>query len=135
LTWHFWSVNILSREVPGEEEVNNMPRGRTSPGGAVPLLGRATHGCSGLEPPTPSIFVPTCSAFPKNAYIHTPWTITIRGSGETRNTEIEAIPAKIGGGKCCRSRPQSLIHPLWRQHHHHRHEEGVVHLFTMGLWR
>jgi hypothetical protein len=25
-------------------------------------------------------------------------TIAIRGGGETRNTEIEAVPAKIGGG-------------------------------------
>jgi hypothetical protein len=27
-----------------------------------------------------------------------PWTITMRGGGETRNIEIEAIPANIGGG-------------------------------------
>jgi hypothetical protein len=30
--------------------------------------------------------------------IYTPWTIAIRSGGETRNTETEVIPAKIGGG-------------------------------------
>jgi hypothetical protein len=30
----------------------------------------------------------------------------IRGGRETRNTETEAVPAKIGGGKRCRSRPE-----------------------------
>jgi hypothetical protein len=37
LTHDFWSVNILSREAPKEEEVNEMrTRGRTSTGGAGP---------------------------------------------------------------------------------------------------
>jgi hypothetical protein len=36
LTWDFWSANILSREAPGGEEVNEMrPRGRTSTGGVA----------------------------------------------------------------------------------------------------
>jgi hypothetical protein len=40
LTWDFWSVNILSRETPKEEEVNKTrPRGRTSTGGMGPLSG------------------------------------------------------------------------------------------------
>jgi hypothetical protein len=43
LTWHFWSIDILSRETP-EEEVNEMrPRGRTSTAGAGLLPGSATH--------------------------------------------------------------------------------------------
>jgi hypothetical protein len=28
-----------------------------------------------------------------------------------------------------------LLHPLGRQHHLHHHEEGLVHLWTMGLWQ
>jgi hypothetical protein len=38
-------------------------------------------------------------------------------------------------GKRCWSRPQTLLHPLRHQRHHHRHEEGVVHLWTIGLWQ
>jgi hypothetical protein len=53
----------------------------------------------GLEPLIPSIFVSWCSAWPKNTYIKTPPLVFPRGgSGETWNTETEAIPAKIGGG-------------------------------------
>jgi hypothetical protein len=37
LTWDFWNVNILSREAPEEEEVNEMrPRGQMSLGGMGP---------------------------------------------------------------------------------------------------
>jgi hypothetical protein len=62
LTWDFCSVNILSQETSKEEEVNEMrPKGQTSLGGMGPLPGRATHGRSGLERPTPSIFIPRCS--------------------------------------------------------------------------
>jgi hypothetical protein len=39
LTWDFWSINISSRETPGDQEVNEMrPRGQTRPGGAAPSL-------------------------------------------------------------------------------------------------
>jgi hypothetical protein len=63
LTQDFWSVNILSREAPEAQEVNEMrPRGRTSIGGATTMPGRATHARWGLEPPTPSIFAPRFSA-------------------------------------------------------------------------
>jgi hypothetical protein len=37
LTWDFLGVNILPREAPGEEEVNETrPRGQASIGGAAP---------------------------------------------------------------------------------------------------
>jgi hypothetical protein len=62
-TQDFWSVNILSREAPEAQEVNERtPRGRTSTGGAATMPGRATHARWGLEPPTPSIFAPRFSA-------------------------------------------------------------------------
>jgi hypothetical protein len=55
LTWDFWSINILSRETPDEEEVNKTRRrGRMSTGGAGPLAGRATHARWGLEHPSSS---------------------------------------------------------------------------------
>jgi hypothetical protein len=63
LTWDFWSVNILSRETPEEEEVNKMrPRGQTSIGGVGPLPGSTTLARWGIEPPLPSIFVSRWSA-------------------------------------------------------------------------
>jgi hypothetical protein len=39
LTWDFWSVNISSRETPGDQEVNETrPRGQTRLGGMGPGL-------------------------------------------------------------------------------------------------
>jgi hypothetical protein len=134
LTWNFWSVNILSWESPWGEKVNETrPRGQMSTSGTVPLPGHTTHTHWGLEPPLPSIFISRRSAWPKNAYIKNPSTIAKRGSRETRNSKIEDFPAKIGGRKRCRSHPRTLLHPLRCQHHHHRHEEGAVHLYNMGL--
>jgi hypothetical protein len=58
LTWDFSGANILPREGPGGEEVNETrPRGQTSIGGMGPWLGRATHTRLGLEPLLSSIFV------------------------------------------------------------------------------
>jgi hypothetical protein len=62
ITWDFWSVNILSREAPGEEVNKTRPKGQTSTCGTGPLPGRATHTHWGLDPPTPAIFIPGCSA-------------------------------------------------------------------------
>jgi hypothetical protein len=36
--------------------------------------------------------------------------------------------------KRCRSRPRSLLQHIRHHHLRRRHEEGVVHLWTMGLW-
>jgi hypothetical protein len=63
LTWDFSGVNILPREAPRGEEVNEArPRGQTSIGGAGPWPGRATHNRLGIEPPLPFIFVSRRSA-------------------------------------------------------------------------
>jgi hypothetical protein len=100
------------------------------PGQATPpmLVGASSLRCRPSSSPDAQLDLKTPIYIP-------PWTIAIGGGGETWNIETEAVPSKIGGGKCCRSRPLMLLHPLRCQHHHHRHEEGVVHLWTMGLWQ
>jgi hypothetical protein len=63
LTWDFLGINILPREAPGGEEVNETrPRVQMSLGGAGPLPGRTTLSCLGLEPPLSSIFFSRRSA-------------------------------------------------------------------------
>jgi hypothetical protein len=43
LTWDFWNINILSREAPGQEQVNETRlSGRMSTDGVGPLSGCAT---------------------------------------------------------------------------------------------
>jgi hypothetical protein len=106
LTWDFSSVNILSWEPSGVQEVNEGGyKAHLSTGGAGPRLGRATHARLILGPPMPSIFVSGSSAWPKNDYIKTPKAFPWWGSGETWNTKIEAIPAKIWGGNVAKSYP------------------------------
>jgi hypothetical protein len=51
LTWDFLGINILPREAPGAQDVNEVrPRGQTRPGGTGPWPGHATHTHLGLEP-------------------------------------------------------------------------------------
>jgi hypothetical protein len=125
LTWDFSGVNILPREEPGGEEVNETrPRGQTSIGGMGPWPGRATHNCLGLEPPLPLIFVSRRSAWPKNTYIKTPSTITIRRRQRNTKHRNRGCSSKDWRGKRCRSHPRSLLYPLRCQHHHHRQWRG-----------
>jgi hypothetical protein len=49
------------------------------------------------------VIAPDRSAWPKNAYIKTPEALPRGGDRETRNHKTNVVPAKIGGGKCCRS--------------------------------
>jgi hypothetical protein len=101
LTWDFLGVNILSQEPYGAQELNEGGLGgQTRPGGAGQGPGHATQVCLGLEPLILSIFVSWRSAWPKNTHINTPppSAFTRGGGGETRNTEIEVVLAKIGRG-------------------------------------
>jgi hypothetical protein len=114
LTQDFRSINILSREPAGYQEVNEMrPRVQTSPSGALP--GYATHARLSLGPPMPSIFVSWCSAWPKKRLYIDP--LNDPETRRWRNTK---------------HKKQRLFRC---QNHYHRHEEGVVHLWTIGLWK
>jgi hypothetical protein len=67
LTWEISGVNILPREAPGGEEVNETRLGgQMGTGGTGPQPGHATR--LGLEPPLSSIFVSRCSADLKSLY-------------------------------------------------------------------
>jgi hypothetical protein len=58
LTWDFLGVNILPREAPGAQEVNEGGHEtQKRPGGMGPSPGRATLSRLMLKPPLPSIFV------------------------------------------------------------------------------
>jgi hypothetical protein len=58
LTQDFWSVNILSREPTGDQEINKGGhKAQTSTVGAGPNPGHATHAQMSLGPPMSSIFI------------------------------------------------------------------------------
>jgi hypothetical protein len=57
----FWGVNILPREAPGAQEVNERsPRAQKRPGGAGLQPDHVILSCLRLGPPIPSIFVSRC---------------------------------------------------------------------------
>jgi hypothetical protein len=135
LTWDLSGINILSREPSRAQEVNEGGHeDQTSIGSAGPSPDRATRCRLALGHPMPSLFVPDCSAWPKNDYIKTPPRRSLEEA--TKKHKIEKQRNKGCSNedwrrKHCRS-PRSLLQHL---RHHHHIEEGIVHLWTMGLWQ
>jgi hypothetical protein len=79
LTWDIPGINILSREPPGAQEVNEVGHeAQMSIGGMGPRLGHATQCHFVIEAPLSSIFIPGSLAWPKNDYIKTPWGVPLR---------------------------------------------------------
>jgi hypothetical protein len=107
----FYGINILPREASGDQEVKEEGHeAQTSIGGVGPWPGHATHAQMGLVPLMSPVFISDWSAWPKNAYIKTPpEAFSWGGSEETRNHEIEVVPAKIGGGNAARVTPDRFF--------------------------
>jgi hypothetical protein len=83
----------------------------------------------------PSVLIPGWRGQPKNPYIKTPWGVLMKGRWRNTKPRNRGCTCEDWRGKRCRIHPRLLLQPL--QHHKHRHhdKEGVVHLWTMGLWQ
>jgi hypothetical protein len=135
LTWDFWSINILSREAPREEELNELrSRGQMSTGGAGP--------CQAVPP---SVVRASSLQHRQSLSLDAELDLTMPiyilriqsqsdAAEKHERQKHRPFQRRLEGETLLKS-PRSLLHPLWRQHHHHRHEEGVFHLWTMGLWQ
>ena len=53
---------------------------------------------------------------------------------ETQKHENRGYSREDWRGKLRRSRHRRDLHLLQPLHHHHHDQEGVVHLWTIGLW-
>jgi hypothetical protein len=88
-----------------------------------------------LVAPMLLIFVSMDSSWPKTNYIKGAHA----GSEEEHRQNIETRNRSLGDqrseGKTSVGRCQCDLHPLQRLYLHHHDEEGVVHLWTMGLWQ
>jgi hypothetical protein len=133
LTRDFLGVNILSREAAMDQEINERGHGaQTRLGGAGPRPSHATQVHLDLRPPMSSIFILDQSAWPQNAYIKTPRGVPLRRRRRKTKQRNRGCSMKIWGGNAAiAARP--LLQPLWNHQHHHHDEDGVVHLWTMGL--
>jgi hypothetical protein len=107
LTWDFLGVNILPREAPGAQEVNEGGHeGQMSTSGTGLGPGHATQCRLRLGPPMSSIFVSWHPAWPKNVNIKTPFDDPeTRWQRNTKRRNREAVPVKIGGGNAAEVAP------------------------------
>jgi hypothetical protein len=111
------------------------PRGPNKPRWCDPTPGCATHARLLLERLMTFVLISDWRACPKNPYIETPRGILARSRRRNMKPQNRGWTYKNWRGKRCQSCPRPHLQPL--QHHQHRHydEDGVVYLWTMGLWR
>jgi hypothetical protein len=99
------------------------------------FLGRMGPTRSPLVAPMSSIFVPMDSSWPKTDYIKGPPTGHKGERHQNTKTRNRSLGDEDRRGKtparCCRCD----LHPLQWLYLCHHDEEGVVHLWTMGLWQ
>jgi hypothetical protein len=82
----------------------------------------------------PSVSVLEFSVWPKKFYRKTPRDVLMRRRQRNMKPRNRGCSSKDWRGKHSQSHLRSLLQPL--QHHQYRQhdEEGVVYLWTMGLW-
>ena len=87
-----------------------------------------------LDALLPSIFSQPTSSWPKTDYKNSPLTFSRTSAAETQKHRKRDLELQIGGGKLRRG-AAGVVHLLHRHLHRLHDEEGVVHLWTMGLWK
>jgi hypothetical protein len=135
MTWNFAGANFLMDQDLGVKEVQQRRHeGQTGMAHAARLLGRVGPTRSPLIAPMSLIFVLMDSSWPETEYIKGPPMGHERERCWNTKPRNRSLGDKDQSGKtlvgCCRRD----LHPLQRLYLHHHDEEGVVHLWTMGLW-
>jgi hypothetical protein len=131
----FWRNNFPLEGIWGEEAHEWVNKDQTSLGGAGPSSSCTTSAHLAVVALKSSILISDWRGWPKKPYIKTPRGVLVRRQRRNTKPWNRGCTYEDWRGKCCRSRPRSLLQPL--QHHQHRqhNEERVVHLCTMGLWQ
>jgi hypothetical protein len=136
ITWNFAGAGFYTKQDIGEKEVQQR-RSEEEMGmaHAATCLGRMGPTCCHLVAPMPSIFVSMDSSWPKTVYKKGAPTGHERERSrniETRNISLgdRKLEEKTLAGRC-----RCDLHPIQWLYLHHHDEEGVVHLWTTGLWQ
>ena len=135
-TWKFTSIIFRKYEDLGVKEANERrPEAQNGVAHAARFLGRVGPTFWSLVAPLPSIFLPEASSWPKNDYkssLPTPFR------GEAAEN-IETPKQRSGAADWRRKTPVERcrrgLHLPQRHLHRLHDEEGVVHLWTTGLWQ
>jgi hypothetical protein len=136
ITWNFAGASFSTEQDFGEKEVQQgSHEGQTSMAHAAIFLGRVGPTRSPLVAPMTSIFVSIDSSWPKTDYIKG----APMGHKGKRRRNIETRNRSLGDRRSERKTPAGRcrcdLHPLRRLYLRHHDEEGVVHLWTTGLWQ
>ena len=136
MTWNFANISFWKEQGLGaKEEQKWKAEGKKRWAHAARFLGRVGPLILALEPPMPSIFVSLVSSWPKNDYKNSP----PNPFGEERRRNTETMKQRPGAadwrGKTPAGRCRSGLHLLQQLLHRLLDEEGVVHPWTMGLWK
>ena len=136
MTCNFRSINIWKEEDLGAKEANKRRfDGQKGEAHAAKTLGRVGPTFWSLDAPLPSIFSPTTPSWPKTDYKNSPRGFSERRAAETQKHRNRDQELQIGGGKSPAGRCRRGLHLLQRLLHRIHDEEGVVHPWTMGLWK
>jgi hypothetical protein len=136
ITSNFAGTSFSMEQDFGEKEVQQR-RSEEETGMAhiARCLGHVGPTRCHLVAPMSSIFVSLDSSWPKTDYIKGPPA----GRERERHQNIETWNRSQGDrrleGKTLAGCCWCDLHPLQRLYLHHHDEEGVVHLWTMGLWQ
>jgi hypothetical protein len=136
ITWNFAGASFSMEQDFGAKEVQEgSHEGQTSMAHAARFLGRMGPARSPLVAPMPSVFIPMDSSWPKIDYKK--GALAGREGERRRNTETRnmSLGDRRSEGKTPAGRCRCDLHPLRWPYLHHHDEEGVVHLWTMGLWQ
>jgi hypothetical protein len=136
ITWNFTGANFSMKLDFGEKEVQQgRSEEETGMAHVARCFGRVGPTCCHHVAPMSSIFVSMDSSWPKTVYKKGP--PVGREKEHRRNTETwnkslgdQRLEGKTPAG-CCRC-DLHLLQQLYLRHHD---EEGVVHLWTTGLWQ
>ena len=123
--YQIWWISALKPRKRSHE-------GGKAPGGA-PTPGRATQGLHLLEPPQPSIKSPRGSSWPKTPIYKCSQGVSSRRRRIDQKHRNSAKFCHHRRGTLLRGPHRRDLLPLQDQEPHHHDEEGVFHLWTMGL--
>ena len=136
LTGDFSRIIIFQNMTIRSFGITQTESRRRKEGGSRTLPpGHATTTLLLFEAYQPSTKIPEGSSWPKTPIYKGPRRVSWRRRRVDQKHRNSARTSHHRRGTLLRSRHRRDLSPLQHQDQHHHDEKGVVHLWTMGLWK